>query len=339
VDGASHSPILQLHTTRHCNLFCRHCYSDSGPKARETLSATLIDPVIADAVSLGYRVLNLSGGEPLIDPNVRRWIEAARAAGMQTQLVTNGMLVTADLARWIARDVDLVAVSIDGPPPRHNALRGSAAAFEGMERGVDLLAQAGARFGLIHTAREETLADLRWLFGWAAAKGAALVQLHPLERGGRAKDMASDALDEGGFETRLALLADLIAEDFPSITMQCDAAVVGQTAGSCGRPAEELMAEAADLPFAALVNPLVVEPDGMVMPLTYGLDRRLALGSLKEAPLMALAAQFRKAGLARLLEHQRAVSEALEEDVTWPFVAWHAALAARPLGFRDARAG
>jgi hypothetical protein len=54
---------------------------------------------------------------------------------------------------------------------------------------------------------------------------------------------------------------------------------------------------------------------------------------------MALAAQFRKAGLARLLEHQRAVSEALEEDVTWPFVAWHAALAARPLGFRDARAG
>lgn len=338
MDGASHSPILQVHTTRHCNLFCRHCYSDSGPKSRETISGELVETLIRDAVDLGYRVLNLSGGEPLIDPNIRRWIDAARAAGMQTQLVTNGMLVTAELARWIAEEVDLVAVSIDGPPPKHNALRGSAAAFEGMERGVDRLARAGARFGLIHTAREDTLADLRWLFGWAAAKGADLVQLHPLERGGRAADMAADALDEGGFETRLALLADLIAEDFPSITMQCDAAVVGQRAGSCGRPAAELMAEAADLPFAALVNPLVVEPDGMVMPLTYGLDRRLALGSLGEERLVTLAARFRTAGLSRLLEHQRAVSDALEAEVSWPFVAWHAALAARPLGFRGATA-
>jgi MoaA/NifB/PqqE/SkfB family radical SAM enzyme len=336
VDGASFSPILQVHTTRHCNLFCRHCYSDSGPKARESVASGLVEPLIGDAVELGYRVLNLSGGEPLIDPNLRHWIGVARAAGMQTQLVTNGMLVTPEIARWIAAEVDLVAVSIDGPPDLHNALRGSPAAFEGMERGVALLAEAGARFGLIHTAREETLAELRWLFGWAAAKGAALVQLHPLERGGRAADMAADALDEGGFETRLALLADLIAGDFPAITMQCDAAVVGQTAGSCGRPATEILAEAGDAPFAALVNPLVVEPDGVVMPLTYGIDRRLSLGSLVRERLRDMAARFRGAGLARLLEHQRAVSDALQADVTWPFVAWHAALAARPLGFRDA---
>jgi hypothetical protein len=79
-----------------------------------------------------------------------------------------------------------------------------------------------------------------------------------------------------------------------------------------------------------------VEPDGVVMPLTYGIDRRLSLGSLGRERLRDMAARFRGAGLARLLEHQRAVSDALQADVTWPFVAWHAALATRPLGFRDA---
>jgi len=328
-------PVLQLHVTRHCNLRCRHCYSHSGPSERETLAEAQVLRLLEDARALGYAVLNISGGEPLIDPGIFTWLEAGRALGFQIDLISNGMLITPAIAERLAASVDLMAISIDGMPATHNRMRGSRAAFAGMERGVEALQAAGVTFGLIHTATEASLAELRWLFGWAVEHGAKLLQLHPLERSGRAEGMPDARFTEGEFETRLSLLADIIGRDFEDLLVHTDAMPVALLAQACDSEVRTL-ANASGIPFSALVDPLVVGPDGLVTPLVYGLDPALSVGSLATAPLATLAEAYRHHGLERLLQHQRAVQHDILQTCEWPYVAWHAALAARPFGFAPA---
>jgi Fe-coproporphyrin III synthase len=45
--------VLQVHPTRRCNLSCLHCYSYSGPTARDELPPPLLDKLVVDAASLG----------------------------------------------------------------------------------------------------------------------------------------------------------------------------------------------------------------------------------------------------------------------------------------------
>ena len=328
-------PILQLHATRHCNLACAHCYTQSGPDVREALAPAIIVPLLEDAWALGYRVLSISGGEPLIDRHLFEWLPVARSLGFQIDIATNAMLVTPALAARLAPLVDIVAVSIDGPPEAHDELRRSRAAFAGAERGVRVLKAAGIVTGVIHTARADSRVHLRWLFGWARDLGIDMLQLHPLEASGRAAAM-HDALEdsEGSLATRLMLLSGIIGADHAGVPVHVDAVPFAMLDAICDRPVETLLAGAG---VARLCDTLVVAPDGAVMPLVHGIDPALWLGSLRDARLSGLAARWMAdGGAAALVQHQRMVRDDLRRTLEWPFFGWHSALAARPA--RAARA-
>ena len=70
MDAAAIPPIIQLHPTRRCNLRCLHCYSLSGPEARDVLSETTLAETLTDARAQGYAVASFSGGEPVLYPGL-----------------------------------------------------------------------------------------------------------------------------------------------------------------------------------------------------------------------------------------------------------------------------
>ncbi|MEA3062127.1 MAG: hypothetical protein QOJ94_1908 [Sphingomonadales bacterium] len=319
-------PILQLHSSRHCNLLCDHCYSVSGPKEKGGLGEAAVARLISDAWAYGYRVLSVSGGEPLMDPGLWPALAHARALGFQTDLVSNGTLIGEAVAARLAGLADLIAISIDGRPERHDSIRRSPGAFRRAIAGIRRLRAAGVTVGIIHTVRTETLSELRWLIALARDEGAAMLQLHPIEAAGRAAALTAE---EGLLETRLAMLAELIARDgCPGVAVHCDVFPVAalQAAPRCN-------GEARSATLAELIDPLVVEPDGAVLPWVFGIDRALALGSIAETPLDSLLARRGPAWLEDALAHRRRVEEDLAH-CDWPFVNWFAALAARP--WRDA---
>jgi MoaA/NifB/PqqE/SkfB family radical SAM enzyme len=86
--------IVQIHPTRRCNLRCLHCYSDSSPEATDELPPELVTRVLGEAAMLGYRVASVSGGEPFMYQPLPRLLTAAKASGMRTQLVSNGLAIT-----------------------------------------------------------------------------------------------------------------------------------------------------------------------------------------------------------------------------------------------------
>jgi MoaA/NifB/PqqE/SkfB family radical SAM enzyme len=317
-------PILQLHSSRHCNLHCDHCYSVSGPHEKGRLGEEAVAGLLDDAWAHGYRVLSVSGGEPLMDPGLWPALARARALGYQTDLVSNGTLIGEAVAARLAGVADLVAISIDGTPERHDAIRRSPGAFERAIAGIRHLRTAGVTVGIIHTVRTETLSELRWLIALARDEGAAMLQLHPIEAAGRA---AAWTAEEGVLETRLAMLAELIARDgCPGMGVHCD---VFPVAALRGDGAPQCNGEARSATLAELIDPLVVEPDGAVLPWVFGIDRALALGSVAETRLDALLVASGRAWLEAALAHRRRVEEDLA-DCDWPFVNWFAALAARP---------
>ena len=110
--------VLRLSLTARCNLACPYCLPDGvDPPGLLTLAQRL--RVIEAAVALGVRSLRLTGGEPLLHPQLEELIRAVqplRARGLaEIALTSNGVLLSAERARALrAAGLDRITLSLDG---------------------------------------------------------------------------------------------------------------------------------------------------------------------------------------------------------------------------------
>ncbi len=105
-----------LHVTDRCNLACPMCYfqSDQGPSGDRCLPPAEMKRVIEILAATGPQQVVVSGGEPLLCLALREWLGELKERGLRVWLLTNGTLLTPDVARWLAGCVDRVSVSLDG---------------------------------------------------------------------------------------------------------------------------------------------------------------------------------------------------------------------------------
>lgn len=138
--------VLRLSLTARCNLACPYCRPDGQePEGVLTLRQRLA--VVQAAVALGVRSLRLTGGEPLLHPQLESLIAALqplRAAGLQeVALTSNGQLLTAARARALrSAGLDRLTLSLDGTSGESVArMAGLADAIAG-ERALERVLQA-----------------------------------------------------------------------------------------------------------------------------------------------------------------------------------------------------
>ncbi|ABD12404.1 hypothetical protein ThrDRAFT_02400 [Frankia casuarinae] len=90
--------FLWLEITGRCQLACGHCYADSSPLGDHgTMSAADWRAVIDAAAELGVGMVQLIGGEPTLHPGLAGLVGHALAAGLQVEIYTNLLHVTAAL--------------------------------------------------------------------------------------------------------------------------------------------------------------------------------------------------------------------------------------------------
>ncbi len=141
VAQSRYNPLLaQVVVTRRCNLACGYCNeydSFSPPVPTETLLAS-----IDHLARLGTASITLTGGEPLLHPDLDRLVRAARGHGMIVTTITNGFRLTKG---WIDRlnDAGLqgMQISIDNLEPDDVSMK----SLSSVERKLALLAEH-ARF-------------------------------------------------------------------------------------------------------------------------------------------------------------------------------------------------
>lgn len=137
-------PVLVLMPFGGCNCHCGMCDIWKGSDTKERLELGELEGWLEDFRRLRVRQVVLSGGEPLLHPDLWRMCKLLKSIPAGITLLTNGMLLerhAGEVARWC----DETVVSLDGPPEIHDQTRGVTGAFDRLSAGVAALKSAAPR--------------------------------------------------------------------------------------------------------------------------------------------------------------------------------------------------
>lgn len=131
--------------TGRCNLHCCYCKWIDQRRVEE-LGTDSAKDMIDQMKRAGVRLISFTGGEPLVRSDIGDIIRHVKNNGLVCKLNTNGMLVESHLDDL--RRLDLLQISIDGPPEVQDHLRGQGTA-ERAARAIQLARKAGIRVQMI----------------------------------------------------------------------------------------------------------------------------------------------------------------------------------------------
>ncbi|MCR6628708.1 MAG: heme d1 biosynthesis radical SAM protein NirJ [Magnetospirillum sp.] len=180
-------PVVIWNLVRRCNLSCRHCYSASTDKDFSgELSTDEVFATLADLKAAGVPALILSGGEPLLRPDLFAIAAEAKRLGFHLSLSTNGTLIDEDLAdRIAAARFDYVGISIDGLPGLHDHFRGKDGAHSAALAGIRRCRRRDLNVGLRFTVTQDNAPQLDDLLALMRAEGVGKFYLSHLNYAGR----------------------------------------------------------------------------------------------------------------------------------------------------------
>jgi heme d1 biosynthesis radical SAM protein NirJ len=180
-------PVVIWNLIRRCNLACQHCYSISADIDFDgELSTPEIFATMDDLKAFGVPVLILSGGEPLLHPDIFDVSRRAKAMGFYVGLSTNGTLIDDKLSPTIAAiGYDYVGISLDGMRATHDRFRRKAGAYDASLAAVRLLRDAGIKVGLRFTLTQDNAKDLPALLDLLETEHVDKLYLSHLNYGGR----------------------------------------------------------------------------------------------------------------------------------------------------------
>jgi len=180
-------PVVIWNLIRRCNLTCQHCYSVSTDiDFPGELSTAEVFTVMDDLKRFRVPVLILSGGEPLIRPDIYDIARRSKDMGFYTALSSNGTLMDeAHVSRMSAIGFDYVGISLDGRRETHDRFRRKAGAFDASVAALRRCRDAGIKIGVRFTLTEGNQNDLPWLLEMIETEGIDKFYLSHLNYSGR----------------------------------------------------------------------------------------------------------------------------------------------------------
>jgi radical SAM protein with 4Fe4S-binding SPASM domain len=180
-------PVVVWNATKTCNLECVHCYADAEiKKFSGELSTEEAKRMIEDLASIHCPALLISGGEPLVRPDILDLAEYATTLGVRVTFSTNGTLIDAKKAERLARiGVTYVGISVDGAEERHDKMRGKKGAFRETVKGIRNCRAAGIRVGVRFTVTQDNVGDIDSIFRFVEQENIGRLCLYHLVYAGR----------------------------------------------------------------------------------------------------------------------------------------------------------
>ena len=146
--------IIAWEITRSCNLSCVHCRAaaEFGHYHGE-LSLDQIKATIDDIVTITNPIIILTGGEPLMRPDIWEIVDYAQEKGAMPVIGTNATLITDEIAQKMAdHKIPRISVSVDFPTAaEHDDFR----QHRGAKKLGDLMRFAAARLARRNSVRDD----------------------------------------------------------------------------------------------------------------------------------------------------------------------------------------
>lgn len=193
------APVVIWNLIRRCNLCCKHCYSISadtdfpGELSTEEVFAT-----IDDLKQFGVPGLILSGGEPLLRPDIFDIARYAKSKGFYIGLSTNGTLIGPEHIEPIKdAGFDYLGISIDGIRETHDQFRQMDGAFDASLAATRLCQGSGIKVGLRFTLTQDNAEELPRLLQLMDDEGVDKFYLSHLNYAGRGnRNRADDVIHQ-----------------------------------------------------------------------------------------------------------------------------------------------
>ncbi len=117
------TPIfVSFELTKHCNYSCLYCEAIDNTTNLAPLTLIQIEQILSTLKSNGAHFLHLTGGEPLLHPDIKEVILHAKSLGYSISLNTNGALLERLVS--VAPYLDNVIISLDCNRKNNDEVRG-----------------------------------------------------------------------------------------------------------------------------------------------------------------------------------------------------------------------
>ena len=205
-DGSPRLRLVAWEVTRSCNLACKHCraeaHSEPYPGECDTAAAKALIDTFPE---VGSPIIILTGGEPLLRPDIFELAAYAKGKGLRCVMAPNGTLVDAAAAKRIRESgIERCSISLDGAASdAHDRFRGVPGAFDGALQGIAHLKEAGVPFQINTTVTKDNLGSFKDIFLLADRLGAAAWHIFLLVPMGRAAEMRDQVISPGEYEETL----------------------------------------------------------------------------------------------------------------------------------------
>jgi radical SAM protein with 4Fe4S-binding SPASM domain len=162
--------------------------------------------LIDDICEVSKPVLVLSGGEPLLRPDIFEIAAYGTSKGLRMCMATNGSLVTdAVCARMKETQIRMVSLSLDGPSAEiHDNFRNSAGAFSGVIRAAQTLKRNGIPFLINSSFTKRNQSDIAATFRLAKGLGATAWYMFMIVPTGRGQEIMDELISAEDYEEILA---------------------------------------------------------------------------------------------------------------------------------------
>lgn len=196
--GVKHSKIirgpyqLSIDITNKCNLRCLHCYNSSGSNCviDDEMSDEEFLALIDDVASLKPLSICLCGGEPLLRKSLLlKAIRRLSDAGVNTAMVSNGMLLDAETAKQL-KDAGLrqIQISLDGMKASHDRLRNMDGSFEKAVQAIKNVTELKLITGVAFVPTRWNIDEIEDVYELARQHGVTEVRIQYLMEIGRGNE-------------------------------------------------------------------------------------------------------------------------------------------------------
>jgi len=187
--------LVALNLTKRCNLNCAHCYLDAGTRHcgddNELDSAAIVRILDEIAGVNPASMVVITGGEPLLRPDIYDICAHTAGLGLMVVVGTNGtMLTEQNVKKLLQAGVSGAGVSVDSLTPRfHDGFRGLKGAWQRTMAGIEQCRKLGLSFQIHMSVHQGNVDEVDAMMAWAHAQGALVMNFFFLVCTGRGERM------------------------------------------------------------------------------------------------------------------------------------------------------
>jgi len=180
--------IVAYEVTAACNLSCGYCRASASSRPDPEELSTEEALAFLDSIAALKPMLILSGGEPLLRPDIFLIARHGVSLGLRVSLASNGTTITQKVADEIAAcGISRVSISLDGATPeKHDQSRGEGS-FQAALQGIECL-RGKVDFQINNTLTSRNDSDIALIFDLAQKVGARALHFFFLVATGRGRE-------------------------------------------------------------------------------------------------------------------------------------------------------